>query len=490
MKIPVQKNGGQQCASHCGLVPRDIRPEGRVSLPVSALYITTDTRSSYTISWSRKLLEVKLDGVEFKSLPSGLHSVKEDLVYFIHGEHAGVSAFVLEESDAQHRNASFAAVGALVPLSSGRLGRAWLHAASLRELAKSVVQNVEDTGLLEQFWVERKLEDGGTAGASRSPTTRDSIPTGQGQKRKRGRSDASVAPFSEPHVSQDHPALSIPALLDTFGPLVFPLHRAALLRKRILLLGSPPVQRSCHWVYEFSVLASIPHSLDDLLQPDSDAIFRIQPLFSIGIHDIPFLSEPKEIGWLACTTDDILKEKHQLYDYLVELPSRASKRWPAIRSSAGTNLKATQRDLRRYRLLRAELGCMRLARHRYRDDPSHATAALDPDDVPLIRRSSTILSEVKQSVPEDPEVVEPVSWTAMAYNGIMWWASAGEMQAWEDEEARADQALFDDLPEIESLLLNPASDDAEEDIHKRLHEAQAIATMVVAYFHHLTSTLR
>ena len=49
----------------------------------------------------------------------------------------------------------------------------------------------------------------------------------------------------------DHPALSLPTLLRQFGPLIFPLYRAALLRKRILLVGEPPVQQSCNYGMAF-----------------------------------------------------------------------------------------------------------------------------------------------------------------------------------------------------------------------------------------------
>ena len=74
--------------------------------------------------------------MEFKSLPSGLHNVKEDLVYFVHDNYAGLSAFINEPSDVEERNALMIAVGVLVPLSYGRLGRSWRHAEYLKELAK------------------------------------------------------------------------------------------------------------------------------------------------------------------------------------------------------------------------------------------------------------------------------------------------------------------------------------------------------------------
>jgi len=85
------------------------------------------------------LAAVPLQGVvEYKSLPSGLHNVQRDLVYFFHDRYAGLSAFAKAHAGADQRNALFVAVGAMLPLKDGRLGRAWLHAANLMQLAKCV----------------------------------------------------------------------------------------------------------------------------------------------------------------------------------------------------------------------------------------------------------------------------------------------------------------------------------------------------------------
>jgi hypothetical protein len=98
---------------------------------------TDDDGVRYTISWKQSLEHVPLEGVvEYKSLPSGLHNVKEDLVYFVHEEYAGISAFVNTPAGQEERNAQFISVGAMVRLGDGRLGRAWEHAAGLRELAR------------------------------------------------------------------------------------------------------------------------------------------------------------------------------------------------------------------------------------------------------------------------------------------------------------------------------------------------------------------
>lgn len=211
------------------------------------------TSTRYKIAWHRSLSGTDVDGVEYQALPSGLHSVREDLVYFTHGTCAGVSAFAQEESDKQHRNASFAAVGALVQSSDGKLGRSWLHAEALRGLAREQAKKLGDRSSLEDYWEKHGKvgnEEGATAGSERRASQ------GNGYKRKRSLSGASRD--LEGAVTADHPGLSMPTFLSTFGPLVFPLHRAAILRKRILLLGSTPVQPACN----YGTLCTFPRPMD------------------------------------------------------------------------------------------------------------------------------------------------------------------------------------------------------------------------------------
>lgn len=196
-----------------------------------------------------------LEGVvEYKSLPSGLHNLKEDLVYFVHENYAGLSAFVSGHGGQEERNARFVAVGVLVPLQDGRLGRAWLHTSPLKELAKCVylriarfsmlnleprelVADTAKTQPLEQYWNEHRIHD---IEQLEPPDPRAA------QRRDRRLSTATVV-LADQILPAGHPALSILEYLDTFGPLVFPLHRAALLRQRILLVRPPPVQLTCNY---------------------------------------------------------------------------------------------------------------------------------------------------------------------------------------------------------------------------------------------------
>lgn len=191
--------------------------------------------------------------------------------YFTHGDFAGISAFSNKPGTEADRNANFLAVGVLVSLSYGRLGRSWMHAQALRELSAYVANklvgsaaHVCDRGCrvssdedgqpdLEKYWHSHRLSNASEQ-VRNAPLAEPSSPLAlrpedskSNKRRSRALSDAAGFPARSQLLSPDHPALSMPEFLDTFGPLVFPLYRAALLRKRVLFLGSPPIQRSCNF---------------------------------------------------------------------------------------------------------------------------------------------------------------------------------------------------------------------------------------------------
>ncbi len=69
----------------------------------------------------------------------------------------------------------------------------------------------------------------------------------RGHRRKRSASDGAALVPPGHRLSPYHPAWSLTKLLDTFGPLIFPIHRAALLRKRILISTHTPVHEVCNF---------------------------------------------------------------------------------------------------------------------------------------------------------------------------------------------------------------------------------------------------
>lgn len=194
---------------------------------------------SYTIAWKRSASSsTNLDGVEYKSLPSGLHSLASDLVYFTHEGFAGLSAFARGDASEADRNANFVSVGILVRREGrfGRLGRGWLLAGRLEKLAVALAMD-ESTAPLEEFWADQ-------TSASRPETKHvDS----KGSLRDRAISTVTAIPKDEERLPEYHPALAILEYLALFGPLVFRLQQAALLRKRILFVGSPPVRTTCEF---------------------------------------------------------------------------------------------------------------------------------------------------------------------------------------------------------------------------------------------------
>ncbi|KAI7161122.1 hypothetical protein KC349_g2974 [Hortaea werneckii] len=461
--------------------------------PLAALFqVVFDQKVGYTIAWKRSLSDADLGGIEYKCLPSGLHSVESDLVYFIQGQrHVGISAFAQEEADSQHRNARFCAIGALVPSAHGKLGRCWLHAAALKELAKQLVGNSDDKTALESYW--KKCQQTNEQGAEHDRHGARVV-----GNRSTRLSESQHGPKLDAEGVADHPALYMPALLDCFGPLIFPLCRASLLRKRILMLGSPPVQRNCSMVYIASILSSLPSTACEVLPADTEPLARTDSLFSVGISDIPLLSESSRAGWIATTTDDILGERQQLWDILVELTPKergSEKQWPRLRTSDGRVIQATQRDLRRYRLLRGELRRMRQARTRYRDSVEQDRQQGGDDDQTPLMRSATLLndSEGHQELRGDEdEVAEPISWAALAYNGFMWWASAGEEDVSAIEESEADRELLSDLPDVQSVMEDPSSRAANgehNEAEEELIDSQEVATVLTAFFHRITELI-
>lgn len=112
-----------------------------------------------------------------------------------------------------------------------------------------------DLTLLEEYWDLNRLQDG--KGSTRFDSILDSpsslvfkpTPSGPfqsgGHTRNRSVSDGTALIAPGHTLSLYHPAWSLSILLDTFGPLIFPIYRSALLRKRILISCHAPVRQTC-----------------------------------------------------------------------------------------------------------------------------------------------------------------------------------------------------------------------------------------------------
>ena len=446
--------------------------------PIAAAFcVIFDARKGYTLAWSQSVDGLELEGVvEYKSLPSGLHSVEDDLVYFVHENYAGISAFLNKESRQDARGARMLATGVLVPVKDSKMGQCWLHAEGLTELVGKQIGNPKDVSLLDAYWEKHRItstEADATASADDAFST-GSAKKANGYQKTRAMSDATPAPSQE--MSEHHPARALPVLFKTFGPLVFQLYRAALLRKRILIVGEAPVEINCNFVYAISILSSIQKVLLPLLPIDDVPDKRLRPLFNVGIQDIPLLQKSEESdseiqeGWVACTTDDVLATKPDLFDLLVMLPPPHSKDattkiYPKIipsspdlsKKTPKTTTRATQRDARRFISLRAHLR-------------QFATGTGQPAEEAVVEEDAQSVSSAANSTLSRTSIVEPPSWSLIAYTSLLWWASAGEKSLGpdDDEDEEADQ---------DAQILGDEDDPSSAEL------------AIVSYFHRLTNAI-
>ena len=128
-------------------------------------------------------------------------------------------------------------------------------------MGRTLVQDPAKTQILEEFWLAYMLpsEEGSQQEAAELPSDgqakgRQNQASLSGKTRTRNRAASTASALAPPgqSLSPHHPALSLPVLLDTFGPLIFPVYKAALLRKRILLVGQAPVELACNFGTESS----------------------------------------------------------------------------------------------------------------------------------------------------------------------------------------------------------------------------------------------
>lgn len=189
---------------------------------------------------------------------------------------------------------------------------------------------------------------------------------------------------------------------------------------------------------------------------------------------------------MACTTDEIIATKQKLYDIVVEIPHTSDatshqRNWPKLRTSEGDVIKASQRDVARYRLLHRELWKhhQRATNTFHDDDDDEQTDAqhdeqTDDAAAPLIPHAQTDAdsNDAKRADNAfndayDDAAVEPTTWSRLAYQGFMWWASAGEPDAYTTAERDLDRDLVGETAAY----------------------AASLETAVIAYFHRQSSLL-
>jgi hypothetical protein len=196
--------------------------------------------------------------------------------------------------------------------------------------------------------------------------------------------------------------------------------------------------------------------------------------------------------------------KSALYDVLITMPPPYSedaheKLWPKVESPQGVEMKATQRDLRRYKALRWSLS-------RHVSTPSspsttrRRSSSGSFSESETIRASSSSLSLPRDDpmldLPDTDDIIEPISWAALAYSGFMWWASAGEQLLHSEEESESDSALLSGLALSPSTPITPRPR-SQSTVSVGIKGKTGLAgdmkanqeMAIIAYFHRLTTQI-
>ncbi|KAF9650436.1 hypothetical protein BDM02DRAFT_3154894 [Thelephora ganbajun] len=273
---------------------------------VSIFHCSFHPTKGNIIDWALKTNpDLDLTNVEFSSLPSGLHLVEEDVVYFTKGGHQGVSIFRRREtSEEGHRGFRLSSLGVLVAKSPRP--RPWRHVLSLKSLIRSMYSRFKDEGIYdpgqfdwssaESFFEQRKN--------SRTDSSDSGV--------WRGWSDELDLPDPDFY----NPTTHLPHLLRILGLSTITLYKHILGRRRILIYTLPPVEAS-------GILCQVAADMVDgsSLRLKGRTRESIRVLGMVTLSDLDMLQSEENCrrGWVACTTDAIYLEKPSFYDLVIDL---------------------------------------------------------------------------------------------------------------------------------------------------------------------------
>ncbi|THH12947.1 hypothetical protein EW146_g7222 [Bondarzewia mesenterica] len=304
------------------------------------------------VDWSLKADEdLDIAHVEFSALPSGLHLVDQDVVYFDKDGHPGVCVFRRRKTT-EHGQRGFRLSSLGILLARSRKPRPWLHVPALKALVRTIYDALEERGVLEPLesdWdpARRFFEERKVSGASMMVKELD-VWTGWSHE----------LDGPDANLSSSNPILHLSHLLRILGPSCLTLYKHILGRRRVLIYTLPPVEASCILC---QVAADICYEDQVDLDSSDGRGTSVDPLKTrlkgkhkegvnvlgiVTLHDIDKLIREGKSGrgWIACTTDAIFLERPQYYDLIIDLrtstPAKTTR--PTMYSSRPQALSGTR----------------------------------------------------------------------------------------------------------------------------------------------------
>lgn len=298
---------------------------------VAAFHTSFHFTQGNTLDWSITVDEAVygglLDKVEFTSLPSGLHGVERDVVYFNKDGHEAVACFWRKQNETKddRRGYQMEAYGVLLERSA--YPRPWRHVPTLK--------TIHDKDALENYF---NLHRKPTASGSNS----DSLPSPPPLSFDWEAEILSSSRSSSTASSSSHPLIHLPHLLRIVGPSFLTIYKHLLSRRRVLFLTAAPVEAAClltkacvDVAFPDVVMGSAGENGSGSATEDEAGLERDDRrpavLGQVGLMDIDRLKaeSQKGLGWIACTTDSIFKDRPALYDLIVDLTTATNSLSPS-----------------------------------------------------------------------------------------------------------------------------------------------------------------
>ncbi|KAH9034011.1 hypothetical protein EDB83DRAFT_2525299 [Lactarius deliciosus] len=256
--------------------------------------------------------DLQLDGVEFSSLPSGLHLVEQDVVYFMKDSPRSVCVFTRRQTSEQGQRA-FRLSSLSILLARSLRPPPWSHVPAL----KALVRDLHSDSAAQA--IAAKASGSPRGGSSNCARHVSKIWAALA----RDIDDSGVEDGSDGYeYTYVFPTLHLPHLLRVLGPSSLMLYKHALGRRRMLIYTQPRVEAAC---FLCQVAADKTRTPATQGEPNAAPQLKGKYINVLGIvtpHDIDMLECESQTGrgWIARTTDAVSLEKPQYYD-LIDLTS-------------------------------------------------------------------------------------------------------------------------------------------------------------------------
>ena len=290
--------------------------------PIIGMFLAKfDMKKGNIIEWEEGCSEFQ--NLEFKALPSGIHEANDDVVNFVVPQIDNPLKFC-------HGIAYFAQNGFDQDIRvNGQVDRSQVRMYSLGFILNveelETDKYVADLQNLLTTWMD--LKDYSVFELFSNYFKNRHIPTNIRLTKKK---------------MIDY----MPFWITKLGPLIYTIWKACLINKRIIILN--PAGGSFDMCNSLALCLS---KLSDACT-STNAVTPQELLYTIGAIDIDHLSQVEK-GYIACTSDEVLLLKEDIYDIVIRLPPIGSiedmidvDSHVTILASAGAELKATHHDLK------------------------------------------------------------------------------------------------------------------------------------------------